>query len=356
MLWEYGLWPLRNIIKKTEEDRSIFSYGIERYLQDIAVAGKENPEMVIFAGAESAPYYRWRGSLLENSLTLENWHKHLLAIGLEKPDDYRKLPIVGNQRAVKFDQYGLDKGVLPYQDYIDYVIDCKAMVFWAHPEARNFEKIGRITVETDKYVTDLLQTENYTGFTVFYEGYELVGIPEGIWDEILLQFCSGARKKPVWAIGGMAFDKEGDLNLIAEDLRTVLLLEKFDKSAVKNALLTGSMYVSCGKESSNFILDKFSLGDTRSAEEVSMGKTLDLKGVARLHIQGHFLNGQNSNITIKLIRDGKIIKLFEESAPFDIIYDDTGTYGNSMNYYRLEINSEGLIVISNPVFARVENK
>ena len=82
------------------------------------------------------------------------------------------------------------------------------------------------------------------------------------------------------------------------------------------------MYVACGKESSKFVLDKFTLGNTYTADEVPMGKSLEIKGSARLRIQGHFLNGQNRNITIKLIRNAKIIKLFEESSPFDIIYDD----------------------------------
>ena len=129
MRWEYGLWPLAKIIKKTKEDKSITGYGLERYLNELSRVEKQNPGMVILAGAESAPYYHWRGSLLENNLTLENWHKHLLAIGLENPDDYINLPIIGNSKAIKFDQYGKDLGVIPYQNYINYVTSRRAMVF-----------------------------------------------------------------------------------------------------------------------------------------------------------------------------------------------------------------------------------
>ncbi len=44
--WEYGLRPLRKIIKKTVEKNSIFTYGIKRYHREIEDAQKKNPDLV----------------------------------------------------------------------------------------------------------------------------------------------------------------------------------------------------------------------------------------------------------------------------------------------------------------------
>ncbi|MFH1507568.1 MAG: hypothetical protein ABIG46_03940, partial [Candidatus Omnitrophota bacterium] len=101
MRWEYGLWPLRNIIKKTVYSNSIFNYGVGRYLNEIRRAQERNPDMVLIPAVESAPFYFWEGSPFDGSLKMNNWHKHMLAIGLEKVEDYQYLPVIGNQAGLK---------------------------------------------------------------------------------------------------------------------------------------------------------------------------------------------------------------------------------------------------------------
>jgi hypothetical protein len=109
MKWEYGLWPLRNIIKKTVEANSIFKYGIGRYLKDIENIQKANQDILLIAGLESAPFYYWQGSAFDNSLKMYNWHKHILVMGLDTAIDYKNLPSIGNPRALrtKFQLYKL---------------------------------------------------------------------------------------------------------------------------------------------------------------------------------------------------------------------------------------------------------
>jgi len=72
MRWEYGLWPLRNIIKKTVEMNSIFKFGIKRYLKEIESIQKANPDLILIPGTESAPFYYWQGTPFDNSLKLKN--------------------------------------------------------------------------------------------------------------------------------------------------------------------------------------------------------------------------------------------------------------------------------------------
>jgi len=75
-------------------------------------------------------------------------------------------------RCSKFSQYEGSLGIKPYQHFIDYVRDRGGLTFWAHPEARNYQRIGIISTETSEHTSDLLQADNYSGFAIFYEGYK----------------------------------------------------------------------------------------------------------------------------------------------------------------------------------------
>lgn len=96
MRWQYGLWPLRRIIRKTVRANSMFTYGIKRYLKEIEDAQRKNTDLVIIPGVESAPFYYWEGSPFKNNLKMWNWHKHMLVIGLDKVEGYKNLPSVSN--------------------------------------------------------------------------------------------------------------------------------------------------------------------------------------------------------------------------------------------------------------------
>lgn len=94
--WQYGLWPLRNIIKKTIQTRSVVGFGIRRYLDQIRNVQAENPDMIFLSSVEVAPFYYWDGSPFGNSFNIKDWHKHILVIGLDSARDYRSLPVIGN--------------------------------------------------------------------------------------------------------------------------------------------------------------------------------------------------------------------------------------------------------------------
>lgn len=97
MRWQYGLWPLRRIISKTVVMNSVFTYGIKRYLKEIEEAEGRNPGLVIMPGVESSPFYYWEGNPFKGNLKMRDWHKHMLAMGLYKAEDYKNLPSVSNE-------------------------------------------------------------------------------------------------------------------------------------------------------------------------------------------------------------------------------------------------------------------
>ncbi len=426
MRWEYGLWPLERIIKKTEESNSLSTYGISRYFKEIEGLRNKNRDLVIIPGVESAPFYYWQGNPFGRDFKIIDWHKHILVFGLEKVSDYNKLPSVSNElalmrtysykdiflfwpllifilgvlclhkrqfdyqdargrqlgryskkwaisgaclmfiavifllnnfpfRSFKYDQYHGQQGVMPYQDLINYANQKGGLAFWAHPEAENIQKIGRVGIETREHTADLLKSFDYTGFAVFYEGYKKIGLPGGLWDELLKQYCRGQRNSPVWAIGGLSFDQTGDLDKSLKDLRTVLLMPELSKDAALTALKLGKMYVLRGSNSSQFVLDSFNATDNGNGPEKVMGETLCApQQSAAIHIKGHFLNGQSKPCKIKLIKNGNIVDVFEINTPFNFSYIDKDIYRNGKSYYRIEAVSDGLQLITNPIFMSVD--
>lgn len=416
MRWEYGLWPLRNVLKKTVEDPSISRYGFTAYLQMLKQVRQQYPDMLLLSGIESAPHYFWEGRPFSEKFVLRNWHKHLLSVGIENADDLRNVPVVGNQampRIIKsesifnvlialiffavgvallckarhrylgtvlrrhvvagiacvlagmlfslnnypfgepiHDQYAFD-GERPYQDYITYIKNHGGLTFWMHPEVENTEKIGGVTIETLEYVLSLSQTYDYTGFAFFYDGLKQIGVPGGLWDEILQEYCRGARKAPVWAIGGLGFEK-GDLHNASNDLRTMLFVERFDTESVMDALRLGRMYTNRGKLSAGFIFDTCLIQDTASSVEAGMGQEVSLQGDPRVVLKGYFLDGHTQSCTIQLIRNGTVVERFSVDIPFDFTWEDHAAPAGSdvKQYYRIEIIAEGLHCIANPIFVR----
>jgi hypothetical protein len=424
MIWEYGLWPLRNMIKKTVETNSIFKYGISRYLNKIEAAQKANPDLILIAGIDSAPFYYWQGSPFGDNFTLKGWHKHILVMGLERAEDYKNLPIVGNRRSltlpfrfknilyllwpvlillagfvcfkkrqfnykdlhgnrlgpyslawripgifliiagllflwnnypfceVKFNQYQAKAGIAPYQNFINYVRQRGGLTFWAHPEAAYIETRGKVKIETREHSADLLKAYDYTGFAVFFEGYEKIGCPGGIWDETLKEYCRGQRKSPVWAIAGLSFDAAGNLSEYMRDARVVCLIPEFNKREVLKALGKGRAYVMRGASFAQLVLDKFVVRDTSGGMEKTMGEEIALKQKPQLKISGHFLGGASLPCKIKLIKNGAILETFETSSPFEITYQDESRENEAKIYYRVEIESKGLLLVTNPIFVK----
>ena len=102
MAMEYGIPPFRNIVKKRVERNSINKGGAEGYLRSIKELDKAYPGMIIIAGSETAPFYYWSGSFFKKNLTAHNHERRILTIGLEKAEDYEKLPILHNGLSARF--------------------------------------------------------------------------------------------------------------------------------------------------------------------------------------------------------------------------------------------------------------
>ncbi|TAJ07286.1 MAG: hypothetical protein EPO61_15115 [Nitrospirae bacterium] len=101
--YEYGLYPLRGLLKYTYSLHSVLDNGVERYLNDVAAAQARHPKVLLIPGVEAVPHYYWTGSLFEGNLTMHNSQKNILAFGLARAEDYAALPANGNPGSYHYD-------------------------------------------------------------------------------------------------------------------------------------------------------------------------------------------------------------------------------------------------------------
>src|SRR5438552_4074921 len=100
--FEYGLFPLRGLIRRTVTRSSIMSTGVDRYLEAIGEINRRHPEVVVIPGAEVVPHYYWTGSLFEKDLMMHDSQKDILVVGLPSETDYKRLPVAGNYSAYEY--------------------------------------------------------------------------------------------------------------------------------------------------------------------------------------------------------------------------------------------------------------
>ncbi len=94
--FEYGLPPLRGLLRHRVEYPSVLSKGPEAFLAAVHEANQKQRDVLIIPGVETVPHYYWTGNLLGGTLTMHNAQKNILALGLSRAEDYRGLPVVGN--------------------------------------------------------------------------------------------------------------------------------------------------------------------------------------------------------------------------------------------------------------------
>ncbi len=347
--YEYGLWPLRRILKKVVERGSILKYGPRKYLEDVEKANKVFKDVLIIDGAQVNPFYFWTGSPFKGNLTLHNRNKDMLVVGLGDAEGYKNLPLVANRR-LRFDQYHGDKFTEPYQELIDYASRRGALTFWSHPEIEENLSISGVQLVTIPYPYELLGTIGYTGFGIFAEGYKTIGKPLGLWDRILTEYCLGKRANPIWAIGELEYG--GEENKKLNDTINVLYVKKLDRENILAALKTGRFYVaSKHSHALHLVLDEFILTEEITGKSAMMGETLTSEGAPIVKIKLSPEKSLGREINMKIIRNNKVIKELITTGPIDIEFKDEEVLPNDLVYYRIDaINQDLSRLISNPVF------
>ena len=405
---EYGLPPLRNLIRKKVEMNSINSGGADKFLQAIKDVRQKYPDMIIVPGSETAPFYYWTGSPLKGNLTAHDHERRLLTVGMESPDDYENLPILHNNlymnyftkalpevvlfsfsliaslllfrwrgllrvsgiiifilsiafiinsnpfRSSPFDPYHGDQKMAPYQLVIDYVNSRGGMTFWNYPETgTGVREMGSIHVSTLPYPYVLTESKDYTGFAALYGDNITLTEPGNIWDTALKEYSLGYRDRPPWGIATADFHQEGEGGERLGTYQTVFFVKDKKKDAVLKALRNGRMYASQVNYPQVLKLEDFSVSSADDQIRGISGDEIALKEYPRVRMSISTSVPSSDKVKIRLIRSGEMIYLFEEKLPLIIDYVDPYYKPGERIYYRMDLHGTGTIV-SNPVFVKFE--
>jgi len=404
LVMEYGLSPLRNILRKRVELPSINTNGAKAYLDSIREVQKKYLDMVIIPGSETAAFYYWTGSYFKKNLTAHNHERRILIIGLEKPADYKGLPILHNGfstryvkaslplmllflgpfilgllllkwkgfsrisgvmicgisllliintdpfRSSPFDQYHGDQGIAPYQEVIDFVDKRGGLTFWNYPETRSGKRnLGPIIVDTPPYPEVLEQSKGYTGFAALYGDSITITEPGNEWDRVLLEYCRGERDRPVWGISTADFHKDAGSGEKLGNFPTVFLVREMTKKEILFAMRQGKMYSCRAKYPQRIVLNDFSVSSAGGNTRAVSGDEIVLNKNPRIHVSLSLKELAENRVKIRLIRSGELLEVFEGSLPMEIDYEDKCFKPGQKVYYRIDARGCGALV-SNPIF------
>lgn len=336
------------------EKTSVFRKGVHRYFQEIDTVERKFPGMTVIPGVEVAPFYYWEEPPFLGRGVVRDWNKHLLVFGLDEKS-LRSLPFRGNERGWNFflsrktSHKGSLKAEDPYQRVIDFVVANGGLIFWAHPEAKIVPKtIGPVTFITDPYPNALKGTKRYTGFAILFEGMKTIGIPGGLWDQLLNEYCLGLRHQPVWAIGELDYTREGHANTWINSVKTVLFCREEGREGVLEAFRQGRMYAVRRSRVKEMILKEYWIGN----EKVKgfLGEEIVLFENPKINFTVSFSDHSSQEIHVRVIRNGDVIRELEFQTPVSFHHEDPldreGRY-----FYRLEIKGGSeQILLTNPIF------
>ncbi len=259
---------------------------------------------------------------------------------------------------LQYTQYDPETGSGPYQVLIDYVNQNNGLVFWAHPEVSHQEKrqiniplmSQTINISTDAYPQRLLETQNYTGFAVFWEGMKVIGKPGGLWDMALKEYCDNLRQKPVWAVGELDFEESNVLTNVRETL-TFLFAKERSRAGVYEAMRAGRMYTTRGFMGDKIAVDDFSVWDMHSNRSAFIGETLtNAQRPVVIHVRIRALTNLGRPETIMLYRGTELIKKFRLETVLDEWYVDETPLKDKKYYYRIFGGETWPTLAINPIF------
>lgn len=411
---EYGLPPLRRLLRVTREHPSLFSADrLQEYLDEIRRLDEEFPDLILIDGVESAPYYHWDVDWGQRLWTVRGWNKHLTAIGLQEAAAYRRLPILGGPapavslttalwsiawpliglvyagwlgrrlhggalRALvalacllvlldgalggivppRFSPYR-DAGSDPYQAYIDAVIGAGGLVFWGHPEGAStippaavLGGLLHVRSQTPAHAADLERTRHYTGFAALYADNITATEPGHEWDRTLTAYLAGQRQRPAWGTGEIDYHVDEPGGRI-DDIQTVLWVSEASRAAVLEALARGRSYAVRGGQAA-LSLERWSLR-TGSVVAVS-GERADVDTPTwQVGAVVDKVNGDEEEVRVRLIRgdaDGsvRVVADVRGRTPLRLERVESDLVAGNRRYYRLMARSRTSILTSNPVF------
>jgi hypothetical protein len=258
--------------------------------------------------------------------------------------------------------YDTGAGLKPHQDLIDFVVARGGLAAWSLPEARDHQVVTvkglRTTIHTDPHPGDLLRTDRFNAFGGVYEDTTTFTEPGRGWDQLLLDYLSGRRATPAWALGEAAFHFEGQAGKRLGDVQTVILVERKDSASLLGALRSGRVYARLRTQDEHLALERFQVTSPHS-EPAEAGSELRLRSGDRPEVRAEIgsATGRPLPVEVRIIRSGSVVQTLRHHTPVALRWTEPPLAPHVALYYRLEARGPaGLQVLSNPIFVRTSGE
>ncbi|MFC1629315.1 hypothetical protein ACFL3H_09435 [Gemmatimonadota bacterium] len=386
---------------------SLKRLGSEEYFGKAARADQAVPGITLLAGAEVAPYYYWTGAPWKRDLVMWNWQRNLLVLDLPEPNDYEELPVLGMRTSlfgswknipwaiallaslslflyvlnklylvraslalipvalliwsgppslVPFSPYQDDAGMQPYQTLIDRVNDLGGFSMWTQVETTDDHAYMGVGIHTSWHPEVLLETHDYRSFgSIYPTSGTKAQEPGNQWDEALISYLEGNRRFAQWGWGELALHPQqmqgGNAKRVAEVLSVVRAPDRSPR-AILDALKEGKGYaVRATSLDGRLSLDRFMVKSGSAG--ALMGEELDYQGAVTVEASWSFTGDKTQSATVYLIRSGAVVDSIVGVPPMSLTYrEPPHEPGVNGAFYRLQIESRGHRLLSNPIFVR----
>lgn len=412
----WGLPPFRNLISRQVDARpSVLQIGVDKYFNDIEALQRQNPNMVILPGIEVTPFFYSTGNPIFNELTIHDWRRHILLLGLGRKA-VQNLPVPNNGLSTRyfwtllpgtvlyliplffslilmlfrgitrwvglviflaallgtldahpfksspFSPQGGPQGIRPYQELINYTEEKGGFALWAHQGSllKN-QKVGPARLKTAPHPQVLTQTTGYWGFDAIYEDRFRASNPGQEWDKILVGFLNGLRPRPVWGYGGLDFHNEKELGGRKRlgNITNVFFMEEISEDAFLRSLINGRFYAIRGYTKARLQVDEFRVLSPDGKKSDEMGATVRFNGPPRVRFQIGTRSGEPVKVRARVIRMGAVVRIFDGMTPLRVEFTDTDEIPHQRFYYRLDVKVlkkvkvvNGEHLLTNPIFIR----
>ena len=161
----------------------------------------------------------------------------------------------------------------------------------------------------------------------------------------------GVRKKPVWAIGEMAYhSKETSGGKEIGEVQTVFLVPSNSRENIMKAIRNGNMYAVRRSKKHRLQLNSFQV-EYSEGKKAGMGEELSSGGPVTVRFKLDWTGEPDEIVSAKLVRNGIFIKEFFITEPGEFEYKDTFYKPGQKVYYRLDIRGRyPSMLFSNPIF------
>ena len=275
----FGLDPLPQLIGISMEHPSLYETGLEAFFADLNRVREKYPQLHFMAATESTPGYYWDGVPFKD-LSLHNAERHLIALGIENPEQIEALPsynlsnIKGNFMLsltiwlltiflllMVFLRYRkrtvflllvvsviaflctwlLQKKVDPDADFINAAREQGMFVIWAHPGTLSGVREGPMDVrlDTPPYSQRVFEAPTADAFAAVYGDTDDNTLPGGMWDRFMMDYMLGYRLKPIWAVAAGDYHGEGQASEYLGNFPMDVWADGEDSEAVMAALRAG---------------------------------------------------------------------------------------------------------------------